>query len=298
MKKLVMFLMLFLASAVFAKGDLYLFEVENKNKEITPATIEKAFVDDGFGVVVNSNMIEPFMIQFQKTSYKVFTLMTIYHKDLSLKLLQKYPSAGAFTPLGVGIYQAKDDDKLHVSVLSSSAFKKILKLDDALIDELNKSVLASLKKALPNASMSESKDAIDVKNDLITRYEVGVDENGEEIEDVLFSLSNGLSMYGFVTPGTIDLKEQMDDDVYDFYTSYSICKLPVIYTVGLTKPEAAAFAPCTLAIYKKKGESKLVFEFPSVYNWISSANVEAKDAKEQLQSAQEQFEAILQELSE
>ncbi len=298
MKKLVMFLMLFLASAVFAKGDLYLFEVENKNKEITPATIEKAFVDDGFGVVVNSNMIEPFMIQFQKTSYKVFTLMTIYHKDLSLKLLQKYPSAGAFTPLGVGIYQAKDDDKLHVSVLSSSAFKKILKLDDALIDELNKSVLASLKKALPNASMSESKDAIDVKNDLITRYEVGVDENGEEIEDVLFSLSNGLSMYGFVTPGTIDLKEQMDDDVYDFYTSYSICKLPVIYTVGLTKPEAAAFAPCTLAIYKKKGESKLIFEFPSVYNWISSANVEAKDAKEQLQSAQEQFEAILQELSE
>ncbi|MDX9814045.1 MAG: DUF302 domain-containing protein [Sulfurimonas sp.] len=298
MRKIVLFLSVFFVSILSAKGDLYLLDVENKSAKITPNSIEKVFVDDGFGVVVNSDMIKPFMIQFQKTDYEVFTLMTIYHKDLSIKLVQKYPQAGALTPLGVGIYQAKDDDRLHVSFLTASGYKKVLGVDDKLIDELNTKVLDSLKKALPNAKLEISKEAIKTDKELITRYEVPIDEDGEEIEDVLFSLSNGLSMYGFVTPGTVDLAELMDDSIYDFYQGYSICKLPVIYTVSQTKPEASAFAPCTLAMYKKKGDDKLVMEFPAVYNWISSADIKDEPSLEQLLKAQEQFEAILEELME
>ncbi|MCK9455257.1 DUF302 domain-containing protein, partial [Sulfurimonas sp.] len=108
----------------------------------------------------------------------------------------------------------------------------------------------------------------------------------------------GLSLYGFIVPSKLDVSKHLDGSVYDFYQTYSICKLPVIYTVSLSRPEAAAFAPCTLAIYKKKDEDKIVLAFPAVYNWISSAKIEDKEAKDVLLKAQEQFEAILAETVE
>jgi len=53
-----------------------------------------------------------------------------------------------------------------------------------------------------------------------------------------------------------------------------------------------------LAIYKKKDENKIVLEYPSVYNWISSALIKDKDGVDVLLKAQEQFKAILAEIVE
>ncbi|MDD3506100.1 MAG: DUF302 domain-containing protein, partial [Sulfurimonas sp.] len=106
MKKIVIFIVaLVTASVVWAQGDLHIFDVDNKNGLITTEHIEEAFVKNGFGIGVNSNMIKPFMIQFKETEYKVFTLLPVYHEKLSFELLKKYPEAGVFLPMGVGIYQ-------------------------------------------------------------------------------------------------------------------------------------------------------------------------------------------------
>jgi len=51
-------------------------------------------------------------------------------------------------------------------------------------------------------------------------------------------------------------------------------------------------------VYKKKNEDKIVIGFPAVYNWLSSAKVEDKEAKESLLKGQEEFEAILKEVTE
>lgn len=301
MKKIYVFIVaILMASIVSASGDLHLFEVENKNGAITPQKIEEAFVKDGFGIAVNSDMIKPFMIQFKETKFKVFTLMTIYHEQTSFELVKKYPVAGIFTPLGVGIYQDKKENTLHVSVLTSDSLTKIMGVEDELIKKLEAQVLATLKKALPNAKYKLSSDALDESRELITKYELEIDGDDAATakENVLLGLDNGLSLYGFIVAGKLDLNKHMKDSPYDFYDGYSICKLPVIYTVALTKPEAAAYAPCTLAIYKKKDENKVVLEYPSVYNWISSALIKDKDGVDVLIKAQEQFEAILAEIVE
>ena len=306
MKKLVvLFVALFSATLVFAQGDLHIFDVNNKKGSITPNTIEKAFKDNGFTISVNSEMNVPFKKQFQKTKFKVFTLLTVYHTKMSQDLVKKHPDAGVFAPLGVGIYQGLNEDTLHISTLTSEAQAKILGFDDALLKKIEKEVLASIKVALPNAKHRYSEDSLKESRDLITKYEFNLDgEDSEEMKEELeMALENGFKPFGFVTPNYMDLNEIMSKDgkvetPFDIYVTYSICKLKVIYTVSQTRPEAAAFAPCTLMIYKKKDEDKIILGFPAVYNWMSSAKVENKEAKKVLLKAQKDFESILAEATE
>ena len=129
--------------------------------------------------------------------------------------------------------------------------------------------------------------------------ELDGEDKDEIIENIIMSLDNGLELYGFVVPSKLDINVNIKgESPYDYYKTYSICKLPVIYTVSKTTPEAGAFAPCSLMIYKKKDEDKVILGFPAVHNWMSSAKVQNKEAMEILLKAQNQFEKILAEATE
>ena len=296
---------LFCAISLQAKGDLHLFEVNNKAGKITPLTIEEAFTKGGLSVDLNSEMNTPFKKQFQKTTFKIFTLMTIHHPKLSIDLVKKYPQAGVLTPMGVGIYQGLNEDTLHLSLLTSDAQAKILGSDNKILKEIEDAVLKVINNTLPNAKHAISEDSLKESRKLVTSYEFDLDgEDWEDMkEEVEQLLEAGFEPFGFVMPSFLDFNEEMTqegkvDSPYDFYDTYSICKLKVIYTVALSRPEASAFAPCTTMVYKKKGEDKIVLGFPAVYNWMSSAKIEDKAAHDVLMKAQEDFESILIELVE
>jgi len=302
MKKIVILVLaLFSVSVLSAKGDLHIFNVNNKDASITTKQIEKAFVDNGFGIGINSNMNKPFMIQFKKTSFKIYTLLTVYDKELSFELVKKHPMAGVFTPMGVGIYQRKNEDTLHVAILTSEAQAKILGFDDPLLKTIETKILDILSKALPTAKHTINKDSLSESVPLVTKYELELDgeDKDESFENVIMSIENDFELFGFIVPSKLNVKDMIKgDNPYDFYKTYSICKLPVIYTVSQSRPEAGSFAPCSLMIYKKKNEDKIVLGFPNVHNWMSSAQVENKEAKAILLKAQKQFEAILAEAVE
>jgi uncharacterized protein (DUF302 family) len=291
------------AVALQAKGDLNIFSVDNAKGKINSDTIAKTLEKNGFGIDLISKMNGPFKIQFQQTDFTIFTLMTLHHTKLAADLLVKYPQAGALTPMGVGIYQKKGENTLYVSILSADAQRKILGIDSKILDAIEDDLVKALKIALPGAVMKESEDSLKTAHDLVTTYELDLD--GEDYEDAKdefeMTLEESFKPYGFVTAATQDLTfldEDKIEKVYDFYDTYSICKLKVIYTVAKSRPEASAFAPCTTMVYKKKGEDKIVVGFPSVYNWMSSARIEDKAAKEELLKAQNDFESILKELTE
>ena len=308
MKKIVLLIAaLFCAVSLQAKGDLHLFSVDNKDGKITPYMIEEALNNGGLHVELNSNMIGPFKKQFKTTKYKVFTLMTFWSKKYTKELVDKYPKAGAFTPMGMGIYQAKDENTLHFSVLTAEAQGKILGIKDlTLLKKIEAEVLAVIKKNFPAAKHTFSEDSLKTSHNLVTTYEMEVDPD-DDMDDVqdefTMNLESAFKPFGFVVPEFMDLNEVLTKDgtvesPYDFYLTYSICKLPVIYTVSKSRPEASAFAPCTTMIYKKKSENKVVVGFPAVYNWLSSAKVEDKAAKAELLKAQKDFESILKDVTE
>jgi uncharacterized protein (DUF302 family) len=306
MKKILMLLWICLsAAALHAQGDFHLFALNNKDGKMTPEAIEKTLEKNGFYISANSEMNKPFTIQFQKTNFTIFNLLTVFHKELAEQLVKKHPEAGIFVPMGVGIYQRKGEDTFHVSVLTAQAQAKILGYSDPLLGKIEKAVLASLKEAMPGATYTLSEEALKPTGPLVTSYELETDEESwEEAKDELEMLiEDGLKPYGFVMSNFTEYnymltKEDTVESPFDFYDTYSICKLKVIYTVSKTRPDAAAYAPCTLAVYKKKGEDMIKASFPGVYNWMSSTRLEDKEAKAVLMKAQTDFERVLQEATE
>jgi len=306
MKKILVVLYLILGiSAVYAKGDLYLFDIENKAGKYTPAVIEKAFADNGYYISANSEMNQPFMIQFQQTDFKIFTLLTVFHKEYSQELVNKHPEAGIFVPMGVGIYQAKNDDFLHVAILRAQAQEKIGGFKDEILYKIEEATVNVLKKALPSAKMSSSKEARKTEGPLVTKIENEVDSDDWQSskEELQMVIENGFKPAGFVMSNYTDYnyiltQEETVESAFDFYDTHSIRKLKVIYTVAKTNTQAAAFAPCTFMFYKKKGEDKIVMGFPGVYNWMSSAYVDNAEAKKVLMKAQKDFEDILKGATE
>jgi uncharacterized protein (DUF302 family) len=308
MIKKLLLVLLFVATNMLAQGDIKIFTVANDPKSDLPAVIEKTLEADGFYISANSEMNGPFNIQFKQSDYDVFHLLTVFNLKLSDALVKKYPDAGIFIPMGVGIYQAKGDKSLHVSVLTASAQAKILGLKtvDPLLTSIEKAVSASLMKAMPKATAAVSdENPLPAEGPLVSRFEMEVDADAwaDSKDDLEMTIENGFKPAGFVMSNYTDYnymltQEGKVESPFDFYDTYSICKLKVIYNVAKSRPEAAAFAPCTLMVYKKKGDDKIVMGFPGVYNWMSSARVQDKNAREVLMKAQKDFENILRSATE
>jgi len=295
------------AKANAPQGDIRIFSVDNDPKSDLPKVIEAKLAAHGFTIAANTEMNRPFNIQFRQSDFEVFNLLTAFHTDLARKLVMKYPDAGIFTPMGFGIYQAKGDKQLHVSILTAEAMAKIigLKKVDPLLESIEKEAVAALKDAMPKATVTFDTEPVEPVGPLLSKYtlEVDADDYDDAKEELEMGIQSGLQPKGFVLSNQMDFdlvigEDESIESPFDFYDSYSICKLKVIYNVAKTRPEAAAFAPCTMMLYKLKGSEEIVIGFPGVYNWISSAHVTDENALAELKKAQNDFETLLTDLTE
>ncbi len=281
--------------------DIRIYSAANGDGAITSKTIEEAFTKAGLSVDGNNDMNLPFKARFGTLFYKTYRLATVHSADMVAKLAVKYPSIGLLTPLSMSIYSDDEKKTIQISSLSLRGMSRITQIP---MD--NKDLIAyadlmekALKAALPSGSflpLSYTKVA-DMKTSLATTIETEfeADEDGSfdsAIEDFQEEFEGEMEPVGFLFPGFIPVKEELQDrgiDVYDFYDTYSICKLNVIYPVSKTHPEVGAFAPCTYFMYKKKGEDTVHMGFPSVENWITSTDIEDEESLKPLIKAQKLF---------
>jgi uncharacterized protein (DUF302 family) len=246
-------------------------------------------------------MTAPFTKQFGSSDFAVFNLMTVIPKKEAASLVKTHPDGGIFVPMGVGIYQRKGESDLHISVLTADAMKKIAGFKAPEFAMIEKDVFATLKTVLPKTTKHTlSGNSLPAEGKLLSRFVKKTDVKNwqSDKDDAEMMIEEGLKPAGFVLSNFTDyqfmLTENGEESPFSFYDTYSICKLKVIYTVAKTHPEAAAFAPCTLMVYKKKDAAEIVMGFPGVYNWMSSARVEDAEAKSVLLQAQKDFEGVLQ----
>jgi uncharacterized protein (DUF302 family) len=302
MKKIILSLMVLFLYA--ANADILIFDIDNTDNAIKTENIEKIFRDNGFEIGINNEMTKPFTKQFGGTGYRIFNLLTMYHPSLSMELVNKNPNAGIFVPMSIGIYQSENEKNIHISVLSAKAQEKIAGLKSPIFAKIEEKITKAIMTTFPNAKREETLQGVNSAKPLLTMFEMKLGNNkpSEDKENFEMSLESGFEPKGFVMPSFMNVSEEIDKNknlknTYDFYDTYSICKLEVIYNVAKTKPEAAAFAPCTTIVYKKKGEKKLVVGFPSVYNWLSSASVVDPEATRVLLKAQNDFETVLSDIT-
>ena len=305
MKKIAFYLWMILGVvALHAQGDLHEFSCPNAEGKVTATMIEKALESNGFVIAGNSEMTHPFQIQFGESDFSAFNLLTVYHAKYSAALVKSHPDGGIFVPMSLGIYQRKGDKTLHVAVLTSQGQEKIAGFKAPEFGEIEKVIVSTLTKILPQMNHTITKTSLPAQGKLVTRFVHSTEGQAwkKEKESVEMMIEDGLKPAGFTLSNFTDYQFVLTDkggiSPFDFYDTYSICKLKVIYTVAKTHPEAAAFAPCTLMVYKQKSSNEIVMGFPSVYSWLSTAQVNDAEGKAVLLQAQKDFEAVLQGASE
>ena len=303
--KLIIVLLMF--TSTFADNkDIIMFSVKKSDK-VTTKSIEDTFTNAGYVVEANRDMNGPFIKQFKDTVFSIYNLMTVYYPEITKDLLVKYEESGVFAPFSIVIYQKKSEDAIYAGVLSSSAQAKILGLssDNELLQKLEAKNVETLLKALPGAKRVKfDYTPKPISKKLLTHFEVETDEDmdiEEFKEEIEMVIEDGLKPIGFVMANFFDSNYFLNENnikIYDFYDTYSLCKLKVIYTVSKIHPEAGVFAPCTMALYKKKGSNNVKIVYPNVYNWISTLAIDDSESVKVLEKAQADMVELLQKVSD
>jgi len=305
MKKMIlMFVLILTYGTASTNEDILLYKVENKDLAVSAETIANGLTANGYVVAKNQDMNGPYKKQFGKTTFQSYNLMSIYHPETSGELVPKYAKSGIFTPFSIVVYQSEGDNYLYLALLTAKAQENIIKEHDPLfskLEDLNKKTISAI---LPTAVESDlGYKNLTTDQPLYTKYSFDVDDDEalDAREELMMMMQSGMKPSGFVVANYIDynavlLEEKKDD--YMFYDAYSLCKLGIIYELSKTKPEAGAFAPCTMVIYHKKGSNKTEIVTLSIANLTSTLAIDDKELLAMLEKAQGTMKSIIEDSAE
>lgn len=283
--------------------DIRIFSSENSDGKITVESIEKAFEANGFTIAGNNNMNLSFEARFGGgKDYEMYRLMFVYSPVITAKILKDYPEFGLLAPLSTSVY-SKDGKKISISSLSINGMSRIsgVPSDNPDLIALHDSMTKALKEAFPKGKFEPlDYEIIRPDGEIVTRFAFEMENDFDDIVDAKFAyqeiMEGEIESAGFVVAGFLPIIEDLvanGVEDYEFYDGYSICKLEVIYPVHKEHPEVGAFAPCTMYMYKKKGEDFTRMGYPSVYNWIMTTNIYDDESLNPLIDAQNLLESAI-----
>ena len=297
-----LFLVISMGQCFAGTSNNQIFSVNNAKGSISAKSIEEAFNKSGMLVDVNNNMNSIFEKRYKKVHHKSYNLAIFRNNKLITKLIKKYPSIGLITPLSMSIYSDNTKNTINISTLSLHGMARITKIPDTDPDlvEYAKLLDIALHKALPNGKYIAVNHNVKPSNkSLTTEFEIEFElEDGAtyaEVKDEFKEeFESELAPVGFLIPKSYKLKH----DDYDFFDTYSIIRFNAIYPVSKNHPDAGAYAPFSLVIYKKKDEKNTHIAFPSVNNWIVDLGITNDKTVNAVQETHDMIKGILEELTE
>ncbi len=199
-------------------------------------------------------------------------------------LLLTNPELGGFSPFNLHIYKKTNENKTYVGHIAPSLmldivgvkdkkvrveFEAMFSALDALVQkEIGGKVEISQYRALPVKPMMNFEIIFDRPEDL----DDYIDEFQESFE-AAFEDKN------YIIAGFKNFKEAYDDaelefDKYDQYFVYSLCHFEYSYNIfNKGRPDAGAFAPCSMYMYVVKDSNKLIIGMPKLANWVSVLSI-------------------------
>jgi len=242
-----------------------------------------------------------FSKRYGKVHHENYNLAIFTNAKMVSKLMNKYPSIGLITPLSMSIYEDAAKNTINISTLSLAGMARITKIPatDPDLVAYTKSVDTALHTALPNGKYLSVDHNTKSSKPLTTEFAIEFElEDGDTVVDAKDSFKeefeSELGPVGFLIPKSYTL--QHDD--YDFFDTYSIIRFNAIYPVSKNHPDAGAYAPFSVVIYKKKDEAATHIAYPSIDNWISDLDITDKETADTVRKTQGMVKTILEELTE
>lgn len=280
------------AFAVPQEGDVKFTPSDNKNLAIVYSFEENIddkffpFVDNDLnelGFFVNDphhNVQAVYEQKFGSTDLDNIAFSSLVNDKGVRELMNKDPRIGAFTPFNLLTYRTQADMETIVAHLTPEAMLDILEISDEEIRqpfiEMFKPLDAAISEKLggkvsyvPVAGRAE---------DTMMNFEIPFEEP-EDIDDFLEEFQEKFEttfeFKGYIIAGFYNVKESLnsDEDVMPDYVSYwafDLCHIEFSYNVFDGKdgvPMAGTFAPCSMYVYVREGENKIVIGMPTLRAW-------------------------------
>ena len=201
-------------------------------------------------------------------------------------LLNIDPRLGAFTPFNLLTYRTQADMKTIVAHLTPEAMLDTLEITNEevrskfikMFEPLDAAIVEKLggtKSYVPVAGRAE---------DTMMNYEIPFEEPediDEFLEEFQEKFESTFEFKGYIIAGFYNVKESLNsaEDVMPDYVSYwafDLCHIEFSYKVFDGKdgvPMAGVFAPCSMYVYVREGENKIVIGMPTLRAWSGALGI-------------------------
>ena len=244
---------------------------------------------------------------FGSTVLETLNFDSLIQDEKIRPLLNIDPRIAAFTPFNLHMYRLKSDKKTVITHLTPEAMLDILEITDSKVRSTFISMFPALDKEIEKKYGSKPEKVALQGRALDTMMNLEIPfEEPDDIDDFLDEFQEKFEATferkGYIIAGYYNMKESPnseDEEVladYDSFWSYDLCHIPFSYAVfdgPNAKPIAGIFAPCSMYIYVKHGENKLVIGMPTLHAWASALGITDKKQLEKMDGLDKEITDII-----
>lgn len=293
------------------KGEKAVSETEKKYNEMIADDIE------GIGFVLSDpheRINDGYATKYGGTNLDNLGFFSLTADEALRPLLLKAPELGGFSPFNLHIYKVKGEEVTRVGHVTPNTmldivgvqdkairaeFTKIFEPLDALVDEkLGGKVEIVQYDKLPAQPMLRFEIEVDREgalSDFIDSFQEEFEAAFEEKKYIIAGYKNFREAYA-------DL--ELEFPKYDAYFVYSLCHFTFSNGVfnlvdgqeGDARPDAGAFAPCSMYFYIEKGSNKMVVGMPKLENWIAVMSIKDKKMVDAIHTLDKEIVGIMEGL--
>ena len=286
--------------------------------ELTDAQTDKQFfeftgkplADIGFYVNdAHHNVNNVYEKQVGKTSLEQLSFSSLINDDVARPLFNIDPKLGGFTPFNLVIYRKKSDGKTVITHIMPEAALDILQISDPKVRETFTQMFEPLDAKIEKTfKVTKSYTKLHgYAEDSMMSFEIPFEEP-EDIDDFFDEFQekfeSAFETKGYIIAGYYNMKYSLntESDVlpdYDQYVVWSLCHIPFSYTIfdgPNPLPKAAMFAPCSMYVYIKAGENKMVIGMPTLNAWAAALNITDKEKLTKINQLDTEIPQIIESL--
>lgn len=195
-------------------------------------------------------------------------------------ILIKAPQAAGFQPFNLHIYKKKAENKTYIGHIVPETMLDITGVTDPAVRKAYVDMYAPLDKWVTDnfGGKIEITKYKSLPAKPMMTFEIPVDREGdltEFTEGFQEELEGAFEEKKYIIAGFKNFKETYEDldmpfDEYDKFFVYGLCHFTYSYNIfNKGRPDAGAFAPCSMYFYIKAGSDKMIVGMPRLSSWVS-----------------------------
>ena len=222
-------------------------------------------------------------------------------------LLLKEPSLGGFSPFNLHIYKKQGENKTYVGHVTPETMLDVTGVKDADVRAKFIATFPALDAMIEKeiGSKVEIVEYSALPEKPMMTFELPI-ERGESLDVAIADLQGKFEEIfeenKYIIAGYKDIKAAMTDGGIEFgrfdaYWVYSLCHFKFsegIFNQG--RPDAGAFAPCSMYMYIEKGSNKVMIGMPRLATWTAVMGIKDQAKVDSINALDAEIIKIMTEL--